>query len=180
MKIFKTVALGLLCIVVCGSTMAQSSQQKKADTDYENQIKELKEALANLQDQYNTDINEILAKISKLEEAKAEWKQALKITDDPEMKDYIVESEKQAREARRKLQQKQREAEAAEREKQNELARQKKAKERAAKEKQRELERMQRDKEKAAREAEKEAQRAQDKLDREKKAAEKQKQQEPL
>ena len=47
MRLFKTVALGLLCVVVvCGSTLAQSSQQKSADTDYESQIKELKEAVA--------------------------------------------------------------------------------------------------------------------------------------
>ena len=72
MRLFKTVALGLLCVVVvCGSTLAQSSQQKSADTDYESQIKELKETLASLQDQYNTEISEILAKISKLENVKA-------------------------------------------------------------------------------------------------------------
>ena len=68
------------------------------------------------------DKGNLLYKEGKYEEAKKEWQKALEITKDPEMRSYINQSKRRAREER-----------IAERKAQKELERQKKAEERAMK-----------------------------------------------
>lgn len=101
----------------------------------------------------------------KLKEAKEEWQKALEVSQDPEMREYIKESEKRAREeelARKKEEQERqkrleaeaKEKERLEKEKQKQLELEQKEKEHLEKEKQKQLEAQRKEEERKQKEAE--------------------------
>ena len=123
----------------------------------------------------------------KLKEAKKEWQRALEITKDPQMKDYVRDSEKKARkeelaqrkeqrEKQRRLEAEQREKERLERERQKQLELEKKEKLRQQKEEKARLEREESEKQKQVerqkKEEERKAKEEQRRLEAEKKKTE--------
>ena len=95
-----------------------------------------------------------LYKEGKYKKAKKEWQQALDITKDPSMQDYIKTSEQKAREEEQARK-------AAEREALRKQREQERAKAKAEREKQRQLEKQKREEERARKAAEREALRKQ-------------------